>query len=299
MDPSSDTSRRSDQEALGAEQPPAVTAAPGHPILRYTIRRLLVGVGLVFVISALLFAATEILPGDPAAAMLGRNATPERVAAVRENLGLNRPPVERYVDWLTGFVQGDLGESFVTRRTVTDAIAPRIGNTLVLAAITLSVGTPIALGLGLWAGIRAGKRTDRAISASGMALGSTPEFVLGTLLIIVLATNLGLLLPVSLIIPGESPLSQLDLLILPILTMVLVGIIPFPARMVRAGVAEAIQSDYVEMARLNGVPGTPGSLEIRGQELPGPDRAGHGPHPAVVAWLGDHRRGPLQLPGHR
>jgi peptide/nickel transport system permease protein len=221
------------------------------------VRRVAAGVVTLLVVSALVFAGTELLPGDAAGAVLGRNAAPEQLAELRAQMGLDRPAVERYLDWLGGLVTGDLGNSAAgyaegSRRPIWDEISGEIGNSLTLALVAALVMVPVALVLGVVSAVRAGRLTDHAISTSSLAIISLPEFIIGSLLILVFFSWLGWLSPVSLIAPGESPLAHPKQLVLPVLTL-LGASLAASVRMVRAGMIDALRTDYVQMARLSGL----------------------------------------------
>jgi peptide/nickel transport system permease protein len=220
------------------------------------LRRIAAAVLTLLVVSILVFAATEILPGDAASAILGRTASEENVAEVRELMGLDRPAHERYLDWLGGLVTGDLGNSAAGyaqggELPIWNDVRGKIANSFVLAAVTTALMIPIALVLGVIAALRAGRPTDHAISVGSLAVISLPEFVIGSLLILVFFAWLDVLPPISLIPPGESPLAEPSKLVLPVLT--LLGVTTAAsARMVRAGMVEVLRTNYVQMARLNG-----------------------------------------------
>ncbi len=207
-------------------------------------------------VSVLVFAATELLPGNAANALLGRTASPENVAELEELMGLDRPAHERYLDWLGGLLQGDLGNSAAGyaqggELPIWNDVKGKIGNSFVLAGITALIMVPLALVLGVVAALRAGRPTDHSISVSSLAVISLPEFVIGSLLILVFFAWLDVLPPVSLFAPGESPLSDPAKLVLPVLT--LLGVTTAASiRMVRAGMVEVLRTNYVQMARLNG-----------------------------------------------
>ncbi|HEY7731776.1 MAG TPA: ABC transporter permease [Gaiellaceae bacterium] len=225
--------------------------------MRFAVRRVAAGVVTLLVVSALVFAGTELLPGDAAGAVLGRNAAPEQLAELRAQMGLDRPAVERYLDWLGGLVTGDLGNSAAgyaegSRRPIWDEISGEIGNSLTLALVAALVMVPVALVLGVVSAVRAGRLTDHAISTSSLAIISLPEFIIGSLLILVFFSWLGWLSPVSLIAPGESPLAHPKQLVLPVLTL-LGASLAASVRMVRAGMIDALRTDYVQMARLSGL----------------------------------------------
>jgi peptide/nickel transport system permease protein len=217
-------------------------------------RRAIVGVLLVLILSVLVFAGTQVLPGDAASAVLGRNARPDAVQQVRAELGLDRSIFAQYGDWISGLLSGDLGTSLASHRPVSELIGDRIANTAVLALLTIMILVPLAVALGVVAGVRRGRMSDHVISGVTLAAIALPEFVAGSLLVVLLAgTVLDILPPVSLVGPGESPLGHPDVLVLPVLTLLVVGL-AYTVRMVRAGVAEAMGSEYVEAARLNGIP---------------------------------------------
>jgi peptide/nickel transport system permease protein len=223
-----------------------------HPLALYALRRLAIGVGLLAVVSVLVFAATQILPGDAASAILGRSATPAQKEIYRKQLGLDKPLTTQYWRWVSGVVQGDLGTSVASQLPVTSFISARAGKSLVLALVALLVLMPVALAFGIWAGIRRDRPIDHAISIVSLALIALPEFVTGTLLIAFIAVSLKLLPPTS-ILQGGSVLAQPSLLVLPVLTLCLTAA-PYLIRMVRSGVSEAMGAEYVQMARLSGIP---------------------------------------------
>ena len=201
------------------------------------------------------FAATEVLPGDAAGAILGRNASEENLAEVRGLMGLDDPAPQRYAEWLGGLVTGDLGNSAAgyaqgTELPIWDEVSDKFLNSLILAGIAALLMVPISLFLGVMAAVRAGRPTDHTISLTSLAVISLPEFVVGSLLILVFFSWLDVLPSVALIPPGTSPLSKPDALVLPgaVLGVTLAASI----RMVRAGMLEALGADYVQMARLNG-----------------------------------------------
>jgi len=207
---------------------------------------------LLAFVSVLVFGATQILPGDAASAILGRSATPAQKAIYRKQLGLDKPLPEQYWRWISGVVQGDLGTSVASQLPVTSFISARAGKSLVLAIAALLVLLPASLALGVWAGIRRERPVDHAISVISLALIALPEFVTGTILIAVLAVSLRWLPPTSILASGGA-LANPKLLVLPVLTLCVTAA-PYLIRMVRAGVSEAMGADYVQMARLSGIP---------------------------------------------
>ncbi|WP_017579942.1 ABC transporter permease [Nocardiopsis valliformis] len=208
---------------------------------------------LLLAVSAALFWSVEVLPGDPASQALGAQADPERVAALRERLGLDRPVGVRYLDWLSGVLTGDLGESAVTGLPVAPLVADRAARSLVLGASALLVVVLVAVPAGVAAGARPGALRDRAASLGALLVLSVPEFVLAALVVSVLAHGLGWFPPVSLVGDGFGALTEPDKLVLPTLTLAAVAG-AFVLRLTRAAVAEAAGAPHVEAARLAGVP---------------------------------------------
>jgi peptide/nickel transport system permease protein len=227
------------------------------PLASFLVRRVAAAVATLFVVSILIFVGTEVLPGDAAGAVLGRTATPEQLAEMQALMGLDRPPHERYLDWLGGILTGDLGNSAAGyaaggESPIWDEISPKITNSFVLAAITALLMVPIALVLGVFSAVRAGRPLDHSISIGSLAIISLPEFIIGSLLILLFFSWLDVLPPISLIPPGTSPLAKPEALVLPMLTL-LGASLAASIRMVRAGMIETLSSEYVTMARLNGL----------------------------------------------
>ncbi|OZM79449.1 ABC transporter permease [Pseudonocardia sp. MH-G8] len=226
----------------------------GSSLPRMIVKRLLISVLVLLVVSLLVFGATLLLPGDPARAILGQQATPERVAALSEQLGLDAPAPQRYLEWLGGILTGDLGFSAATQGPVADLLAGRLVASGLLLVLTALVSTPIALALGAWAAVRRGSRTDSALSGSSLVLAALPEFVIGVLLVVLLATSVFQVLPsVTLARPGEPVWSRPEQLVLPVVTLALV-VIPYVVRMTRATLSETLDAGFVEMAQLKGLP---------------------------------------------
>jgi peptide/nickel transport system permease protein len=233
-------------------RPIRLTGHHPHPLVVFVLRRLAIGLVLLVLVSVLVFGATQILPGDAASAILGRSATPAQKEIYRKQLGLEQPLPEQYWRWISGVVQGDLGNSVASQVPVTSFISARVGKSLVLAIAALLVLLPVSLAFGIWSGIRRDRSADRAISVVSLALIALPEFVIGTLLVAFIAVTLKLLPPTSIIATGGA-LSNPDLLVLPVLTLCLAAA-PYVIRMVRSGVSEVMRAEYVEMARMSGIP---------------------------------------------
>lgn len=230
-----------------------------HPVATFLVRRVLAGIATLLVASLLVFLATATLSGDVANAALGQRASPEALADLRAKLGLERPLPERYLDWLGGLVTGDLGDSALKigqgaeDAPITDAIKTPLRNSLVLAALVALVMLPLSLAIGVFLGLRAGRPVDHAVTVASLGLIAMPEFVLASLFVLVFFTWLDWLPPVALFPEADSPLSHLDVLVLPVLTLTTI-LTAVSVRMIRAGVIEVIGRPYVAMARLNGLP---------------------------------------------
>ena len=177
----------------------------------------------------------------------------ENLAVVREDLGLNRPWPVRYLDWIGNALTGDLGDSYVQKRPITEVLRPRLSNSAILAVFAFLVAVPAAVITGLWTGVRRDSWGDRAISVGSLVAISLPEFVTGVLLIVIFASTLGWLPSSSVILPGTNPLTRPEILVLPSLT--LSGVLfAYIMRMTRANVIEVMQSQYVRTAILKGLP---------------------------------------------
>ena len=162
-----------------------------HPILKMALQRLGLGVFTLFVVSVIIFASVEFLPGDLAEEILGQGATPEAVAAFRKEVGLDQPPVTRYFNWLGGVAQGDFGNSLATNRPISELIASRLGNTLFLAAFAAIIAVPLAVTLGVMAALYRNSWFDRLINVSTLSSISFPEFFVAYILILFLAVGYG------------------------------------------------------------------------------------------------------------
>lgn len=220
-------------------------------MLRRIAIRVAVAIAILLVVSALVFLGTEALPGDAAEASLGQNATPALLEQYREDFGLNEPLLERYVDWLAGIVQGDFGRSIPSGDPVSELISNRVRNTAILSGVVLALLIPISILLGTLSAVRKDSALDHGIAATTLAFIAMPEFVVGTLLVLLFASTLDVLPAVSLVDPGRPLTSQTTILVLPVLTL-LAAIAAQTTRMVRACMIDVLESDYVQMARLKG-----------------------------------------------
>ncbi len=224
-------------------------------IFKFILRRILLGIATLLIVSIVVFTLTQLM-GDPIKRMLGRGALPDVVKAKRAELGLDRPALTRYFEWIRGMLTGDPGKSFANNKPVLDIVGDRIKNSLFLMVISAGLSIPLSLFLGAYSALRRDKWVDRVLSNNLLILASMPEFVVGTLLTVLLATNVFHVVPaVSRIRPGEPPWANMDGLILPVLTLTL-AVTPHVARTMRAAMIEVLESDYVEMARLKGMPET-------------------------------------------
>ncbi len=221
-------------------------------VLRLIAQRLALGIGTLFVVSVLIFAGTELLPGDVAQAILGQMATPEAVANIRAELGLDRPAYVRYIDWLAGFVQGDFGTSLANRQPIADMIGHRLANTLFLASAAAVVSVPIAVLLGLIAARFRETWLDKSISIATLSAISMPEFFIGYLLIFVFAVQLFWAPSIASVYAGMGLGDRLAAVALPVATLALV-VIAHMMRMTRAAIINVMSSPYIEMAELKGV----------------------------------------------
>lgn len=223
-------------------------------MIRFLLRRILLLVITLLITSLVIFALTQLLPGDVARLILGREARPEAVAALREDLGLNDPIPQQYLNWLTGFVTGDWGTSFVSGSApIRPLVMERLGNSLRLAGLTLLISVPLSMFLGVIAGLNENKLIDNLISIFTLSVVGLPEFVTGLVLINILALGLGWF-PASATAPASASFSDwLRQLILPAITATFV-LMAYIARMTRAGVIDELKKPYVRTAILKGLP---------------------------------------------
>ena len=222
-------------------------------MLRLIAQRLGLGLLTLFAASVLIFAGTEILPGDLASAVLQNNATPETLAEMRLELGLNRPAPVRYAEWLGHALEGDFGKSLASHRAVVDEVVPRFKNTLFLASYAALVAVPLSVIFGLMAAIWQGGIYDRLINFVTLLTISMPEYFIALLLIKYLSVRMGMFSSLANVTPDTPFLVRLGLTFLPMLTLVLV-VMAHMMRMTRASVLQIMASPYIEMAFLKGLP---------------------------------------------
>lgn len=221
-------------------------------VLRLLAHRILLGLGALLAVSVLIFIGTEILPGDVAQAILGQSATPETVANIRAELGLDRPAYVRYFEWLIGILQGDLGTSLASGKPISEMIGSRLLNTLFLAGVAAVVSVPLAILLGLIAARFRDTWLDKSISIATLSTISMPEFFVGYILIFLFAVNLRWVPSLANIHAGMSLGQKLTIIALPCATLTLV-VVAHMMRLTRAAIVNVMSSPYIEMAELKGV----------------------------------------------
>ncbi|MDE2444754.1 MAG: ABC transporter permease [Alphaproteobacteria bacterium] len=240
-----------------------------NPVIKTVLQRLGLGLLTLFAVSVIIFSTLELLPGGFAQAILGQGATPETVANINKSLGLDRPAVTRYFEWVGGAVQGEFGISFASAgsgwgssnaRHVSDIIAPRLYNTFFLAAMTAIIAVPIALALGLLCALYRNSWFDRIANALTLTTIASPEFFVAYILVFFLAVKLRWFPPLSTISDTTSFWEHIYKAVLPSLTLTLV-IIAHMMRMTRASVISLLSSPYIEMAKLKGL--TPKQVILR------------------------------------
>jgi peptide/nickel transport system permease protein len=219
------------------------------------LRRGVGGVAILWLISVLVFAAIHVLPGNAATILVGHSdTTPGEVASLTRQLGLDQPLADQYGHWIKGLVTGDWGTSLVSSLRVSEIVRTRIENTGVLTLISMLIMSPLAVLIGTLSAIYRNRVADHVTSLLTLCLSAIPAFAIGVLVIYLFATNVVHWLPAASILNPQQPVwSQLNLVIAPALTVVL-SMIPYPIRMVRATMIEVLESDYVMLARLKGVP---------------------------------------------
>ncbi len=216
------------------------------------LKRVALGILTLLLVSALIFAGTQLLPGDVASAILGQNSTPESLAVLRADLGLDQPLLHRYFSWLGGFVTGDLGNSLANHQPVADLLWPRFWNTMALALYAAVVSVPVAVTLGLFSAILRGSLFDRAVNIVALAFVSLPEYFLGLLLILFVSVHYNLLPSLADTYSGMGFADWLKATTLPALTLVLVTVAQM-LRMTRTAVLAVMDQAYVETAYLKGL----------------------------------------------
>jgi peptide/nickel transport system permease protein len=222
------------------------------PLLRLILGRIASSLLTLALVSLVIFVISDLLPGDAAQEMLGQSATPEQVAALRHEMGLDRPAATRFADWVGGIASGDPGTSMVANMPVAEVIADRLPNTLKLAGLTALFSVPMALLIGIAAAMNRGGRLDRALSVSTLAMVALPEFLVATIGVLIFSVKLLWLPSIAMLSKDASWSEYLRSLALPILSLSVV-VIAQMARMTRAAVIDQLGQPYVEMAALKGI----------------------------------------------
>jgi peptide/nickel transport system permease protein len=218
------------------------------------LRRIGLGILTLWLVSLVVFAAVLALPGDAATAILGKEATPDRVAALREQLHLNESVVTQYTQWLKGVVTFDFGNSAATQQPVSQLLSDRLANTAFLVFVASIIAIPMSILLGVWMAMKRDRAVDHVTSTVTLVLAALPEFVVGICLILIFATGLSHVLPaVSLLAPGEKAWQDPQVLVLPAATLI-IAVVPYISRIMRGSMIEVLESEYVTMARLKGLP---------------------------------------------
>lgn len=221
---------------------------------RLILRRIGLGVLTLWLVSLVVFAAVIALPGDAATAILGKTATPDRVAALREQLHLNESVVTQYTQWLKGVLTFDFGNSVATQQPVSQLLSDRVANSAFLVFVASVIAIPLSIVLGVWMAMKRDRAVDHATSTVTLVLAALPEFVIGILLVLIFATGLFHIFPaVSLLAPGEKAWQDPQAVVLPAATLVL-AVTPYISRIMRGSMVEVLESEYVTMARLKGLP---------------------------------------------
>ena len=221
-------------------------------VVKLLVQRIALGLLLLFAASILIFVGTSLLPGDVAQEILGQSATPEALANLRAELGLNEPDLTRYLNWLGGAVQGDFGSALTNGMDIATSVKSRLSNTLFLAFWAAVIAVPLAIILGLTAVRFRDHWPDKVISGFTLASVSLPEFLVGYLLIFIFAVKLRWFPSMSMIYDGMSLGQKLNAIAIPVLVLVLV-VLAHMMRMTRAAILNVMQSAYIETAELKGL----------------------------------------------
>jgi peptide/nickel transport system permease protein len=222
------------------------------PLLALIFERLVLSLVLLFAVSILIFGGLEALPGDFATTYLGQSATPQAVANIRQELGLNRPITTRYVEWLGNAVRGDFGTSWASKNSVSEQIGNRLGNSLFLAGFAAIISVPLAVGLGMLSVHFRNRLPDKIINVVSLAAISLPEFFIGYLLILFFAVKFGVATFPATVYASMSFSERLQAIALPTATLVLV-VLAHMMRMTRAAILSVMSSAYMETAELKGL----------------------------------------------
>ncbi len=220
---------------------------------RFLVVRLSLIVVTLLAVSVAIFALIEAVPGDAASVMQGQQATPDSLRNLRAQMGLDRPPHIRYLDWIWDAMRGDLGQSAKSNASISEVMGGRLRNSALLAVLAFVIAVPLGLVMGVWVGTRADTKMDRFLTMGGLVTISLPEFVTGVVMILILSSTLGWLPSSSIMMPGESIIGNPKVLVMPVLT-VTGALFAYIMRMARANVIEVMESNYVRTAILKGLP---------------------------------------------
>ena len=231
---------------------PARPSSSWAPVWRLIAARVASALFTLLLVSLVVFVISGLLPGDAAQELLGQSATPEALAALRHELGLDLPGHVRYLNWLTGMFGGDPGQSLVANMPVSEIIAERLPNSLLLAGLTTAVAVPVALTIGIVSAMRRGSQVDRGLNVLTLALVAVPEFLVATVAVLIFAVKLRLLPSITIVAKEASWGEFLRSYALPVMSLAIV-VIAQMARMTRAAVVDQLNRPYVEMALLKGL----------------------------------------------
>lgn len=216
------------------------------------LQRFFLSLSVLAFVSVIVFVLVELLPGDAATAFLGQEATPEGLAQVRLRLGLDQPAPERFLSWAGGMLQGDMGVSLTRQTPIQSFLWMRLRNSLLLGLSAALVGFPLAIGLGIWAGLTRDRLPDLLISTVSLLGMSMPDFVTATLLIYLFSIRLRLFPAVTLVNADAPIVEMLPNIVLPILTLVII-LTAYILRVMRTSIIEVMRNDYVRVARMKGL----------------------------------------------
>ncbi len=215
-------------------------------------RRVLLSAATLLLVSGFVFFVLEVLPGDVATRILGRDATPESLQLLREQLGLDQPVLTRYLAWLGGLLTGDLGQSLVSSRSVAEILGPRIFNTLALSVYAFLLYLPLTVIPAVIQALNRDRAADQVLSVVTLVLLSMPDFLLATILLLIFVLWIPLLPAISLVDESSSFAEYMSAMTLPALTLAIVMAV-YAVRMLRDNLIEVLDSDYVRMAELKGL----------------------------------------------
>jgi peptide/nickel transport system permease protein len=221
-------------------------------MLRLVVARVFTAALTLLLVSVVIFAMIEVLPGDVASRILGRSATPESLAVVRAQLNLDAPAIERYLIWLAGVVQGDFGLALTSKRPIVDILEPRIFNTLILSGVAFMLYLPLALIPAMVQAVNRDRPVDHGFSTITLVLLSTPDFLLATLLLIGFVVLIPVLPATSLVEETTDFVGWVRALVLPSVTLAIVMAV-YAVRMLRDNLIEVLEAEYIRMAELKGL----------------------------------------------